>query len=66
MKLLLDTTVIIDVLRDRKGRRELLADLLLAGHSLSTTALNVAEVYGGIRPGEEGSDWSIPGRLGGI
>jgi predicted nucleic acid-binding protein len=26
MKLLLDTTVLIDVLRNRKGRRELLAD----------------------------------------
>ncbi len=54
MKLLLDTTVIIDVLRDRKGRRELLADLLRNGHSLSTSVLNVAEVYSGIRPGEEG------------
>ena len=53
MKLLLDTTVIIDVLRDRKGRRTLLADLVRAGHSLSTSALNVAEVYGGIRSGEE-------------
>ena len=54
MKLLLDTTVLIDVLRDRKGRRELLADLVRAGHSLSTSALNIAEVYGGIRSGEEG------------
>jgi predicted nucleic acid-binding protein len=54
MKLLLDTTVLIDVLRNRKGRRELLADLVRAGHSLSTCALNIAEVYGGIRSGEEG------------
>src|SRR5260370_34461100 len=53
MKLLLDTTVIIDVLWDRKGRRELMADLLRNGHSLSTSVLNVAEVYSGIRPGEE-------------
>jgi len=54
MKLLLDTTVLIDVLRNRKGRRELLADLVRAGHSLSTSVLNVAEVYSGIRAGEEG------------
>src|SRR6266700_7266176 len=54
MKLLLDTTVIIDVLRNRQGRRALLADLVRAGHSLSTSVLNVAEVYSGIRPGEEG------------
>jgi predicted nucleic acid-binding protein len=63
MKLLLDTTVIIDVLRDRKGRRELLADLLRTGHSLSTSVLNVAEVYGGIRPGEEGLTEAFLGGL---
>jgi hypothetical protein len=32
MKLLLDTTVIVDVLRNRQRRRALLADLLRAGH----------------------------------
>jgi predicted nucleic acid-binding protein len=53
MKLLLDTTVLIDVLRDRNGRRELLADLARAGYSLSTSAINVTEVCAGMRPGEE-------------
>jgi predicted nucleic acid-binding protein len=53
MKLLLDTTVLIDVLRDRNGRRGLLAELARAGHSLSTSAINVAEVCAGMRPGEE-------------
>jgi predicted nucleic acid-binding protein len=52
MRLLLDTSVLIDVLRFRHHRRELLAELVLAGHSLSTTALNVAEVYAGMRPNE--------------
>jgi len=52
VKLLLDTSVLIDVLRRRNGRRELLAELVRAGHTLSTTALNIAEVYGGMRPGE--------------
>lgn len=53
MRLLLDTSVLIDVLRLRRGRRELLAELARAGHTLATSALNVAEVYAGLRPGEE-------------
>jgi predicted nucleic acid-binding protein len=52
MRLLLDTSVLIDALRLRRGRRELLAELVLAGHTLSTTALNIAEVYAGMRPNE--------------
>lgn len=53
MRLLLDSSVLIDVLRRKHGRRELLAELARAGHALATTALNVAEVYAGVRPGEE-------------
>jgi predicted nucleic acid-binding protein len=53
MRLLLDTSVLIDVLRFRHGRRELLADLARAGNTLATTALNVAELYAGMRPEEE-------------
>jgi predicted nucleic acid-binding protein len=52
MRLLLDTSVLIDVLRLRSHRRELLAELVQAGHMLATTALNVAEVYAGMRPDE--------------
>jgi predicted nucleic acid-binding protein len=53
MKILLDTSVLIDVLRGRNNRRNLLANLLRDGHSLTTSVLNVAEVYAGMRPGEE-------------
>ena len=53
MHLMLDTTVLIDALRLRKNRRQLLADLVRAGHSLSISALNMAEVYACVRPGEE-------------
>jgi tRNA(fMet)-specific endonuclease VapC len=53
MKLLLDTSVLIDVLRLRKQRRDWLAQVARDGHSLSTTTLNVAEIYAGMRPGEE-------------
>ena len=52
MRLLLDTSVLIDALRLRHGRRELLAELVQAGHTLATTALNIAEVYAGMRPDE--------------
>jgi predicted nucleic acid-binding protein len=52
MRLLLDTSVLIDALRLRHRRRELLAELVEAGHTLATTALNVAEVYAGMRPNE--------------
>jgi predicted nucleic acid-binding protein len=53
MRLLLDTSVLIDVLRLRHGRRQLLAELARAGHALATSALNVAEVYAGMRPEEQ-------------
>jgi predicted nucleic acid-binding protein len=52
MRLLLDTSVLIDALRHRHRRRELLAELVQEGHTLATTALNIAEVYAGMRPEE--------------
>jgi len=51
--LLLDTTVLIDTLRARKNRRAFLADLVAAGHTLATAAINIGEVYAGMRPTEE-------------
>jgi predicted nucleic acid-binding protein len=63
MRLLLDTSVLIDALRLRHGRRELLAELVQAGHTLSTTALNVAEVYAGMRPDEEQRTEALLGAL---
>ena len=53
MRILLDTSVLIDVLRMRHGRRELLAELTRGGNILATTVLNVAEIYAGMRPEEE-------------
>ena len=53
MRLLLDTSVLIDALRARRERRGWLAEQLRNGHSLETSALNVAEVYAGMRPEEE-------------
>jgi predicted nucleic acid-binding protein len=53
MRLLLDTTVLIDILRLRNQRREWLAEMVRGGHTISTTTLNIAELYAGMRPGEE-------------
>jgi predicted nucleic acid-binding protein len=53
MQLLLDTSVLIDALRLHRGRRQWLAGLVRAGHTLATSALNVAEVFAGMHPHEE-------------
>jgi predicted nucleic acid-binding protein len=50
--LLLDTTVLIDVLRARQDRRSLLAKLIESGHTLATAAINIGEVYSGMKSGE--------------
>jgi predicted nucleic acid-binding protein len=63
MRLLLDTSVLIDALRLRHSRRELLAELVQAGHTLATTALNVAEVYAGMRPDEAQRTEALLGAL---
>jgi len=53
MKLLLDTSILIDVLRLKNQRSEWLAGLVRGGHTLSTATLNIAEIYAGMRPAEE-------------
>ena len=63
MRLLLDTTVLIDVLRMRRRRPQLLAELIRAGHTLSTSAVNTAEVYAGVRPQEEAATELFLGAL---
>jgi len=50
---LLDTSVIIDAINDKKNRRQFLRDLLQTGNTLACCAINVTEVYAGIRPKEE-------------
>jgi len=51
--LLLDTTVLVDALRNRNRRRAMLAGLVASGLELATSTVSIAEVYGGLRPGEE-------------
>lgn len=50
---LLDTTVIIDAINGKRGRNELLQDLLGQGNLLACCPINVIEVYAGMRSHEE-------------
>ena len=50
---LLDTSVIIDVLNGKRGRRDFLLGLVKQGHLLACCPINVTEVYVGMRPKEE-------------
>ena len=50
---LLDTSVIIDAINNKKARRELLKDLVKQGNSLACCPINITEIYAGMRPREE-------------
>lgn len=52
---LLDSSVIIDAINSKKGRRQFLRDLITAGNFLACCAINVTEIYAGIRPNEQGN-----------
>jgi len=51
-RFLLDTTFLIDVLNDRRGRADLMERLILEQHTLGCCAINVAEIYVGLRATE--------------
>jgi predicted nucleic acid-binding protein len=50
---LLDTSVIIDTINEKKNRRLFLRELVSAGHTLACCPINVSEIYAGIRTKEE-------------
>jgi predicted nucleic acid-binding protein len=49
---LLDTMVLVDLILDRRGRRELMRQLVESGAELSHCTISVIEVYSGMRPEE--------------
>lgn len=51
--LLLDTSVIIDAINEKKDRRLFLRGLVEQGNLLACCPINVTEVYAGMRPNEE-------------
>ena len=49
---LVDTSVLVDHLNDKRGRTSQLVRLLTQGHGLASCPVTVAEVYAGMRPDE--------------
>jgi tRNA(fMet)-specific endonuclease VapC len=49
---LLDTSVIIDVLNQKRGRWQLLRSLVEAGDTLACSVVTLTEIYAGVRPKE--------------
>lgn len=53
MTLLLDTNILIDVLKNRGESRRFVEELVERGHTLATSTISIGEVYAGMRRGEE-------------
>lgn len=51
-RFLLDTTFIIDVLNNQRKRLAIMKDFIAQQHELACCAINVAEVYAGMREPE--------------
>jgi len=47
-----DTNILVDALNGKRGRADLLRELILSGHGLACCSVTVAEVYSGMRPHE--------------
>ena len=58
---LLDSTLIVDALNEKRGRADLIDRLVREGNFLACCAINVGEVYAGMRPAEAGSTEKLLG-----
>jgi predicted nucleic acid-binding protein len=52
-QILLDTSVIIDILNDKHNRTKLIRELLAQGNTFNCCSINIAEVYAGMLPKEK-------------
>ncbi len=57
--LLLDTSIIIDAINEKKHRRQFLRGLVEQGNILACCPINITEVYAGMRPKEEAQTTSF-------
>ena len=57
-RLLLDTTFLIGVLNDRRGRADLMEQLVMAQHTLACCAVETAEVLGKVQLTATCRDWA--------
>jgi predicted nucleic acid-binding protein len=62
-RFILDTTFIIDVLNGARIRAAVMKELIAEQHELASCAINVAEVYAGMR-GREGENGGAPAQSG--
>jgi len=53
MTVILDSTALIDALRKKPACVQAMQNIVAAGDILATSAVNVAEIYAGLRRGEE-------------
>src|ERR1039457_1346184 len=60
---LADTSLIVDLINDRGGRRNFVRQLLKPGDTLGCCTINLIEVYTGMRPGEEEATAALMDRL---
>jgi predicted nucleic acid-binding protein len=51
--ILLDTSVLINLLHERQEPIRLIRDLIVGGAVLATSSVSIAELYAGMRKGEE-------------
>ena len=63
MILLLDTNILIDALKINSARRNFLADQVECGRVLATSAINIAELYAGMRPTETSRTHGLTSQL---
>jgi predicted nucleic acid-binding protein len=63
MTVLLDTSVVVDILNRCGGRSELFRQLLEEGHTFACCAITIAEVYAGMRPHEKSATEELLGGL---
>lgn len=53
MTCLLDSSILIDILNAKRGRRELIEKLVDGGVELACCPITITEIYSGMKPGEE-------------
>jgi predicted nucleic acid-binding protein len=63
MIVLLDTSVLIDILNGRRQRMDFTRDLVQQGHVLASCAVTIAEVYAGMLPSEAEATGALLDRL---
>ena len=63
MIVILDTSVLIDLLNGRRQRMTFVRNLLQQGHRLASCAVTVAEVYAGMLPAEAAATDELLGGL---